>query len=215
MILAIDTSGQNLGLALLSEGDIINSILLKPGLRHGEIIQEEVDRFLDNSKVKFGDVGGMAVTLGPGSFTGLRIGMAAVKGYAYSLNIPISGISTLFAGSHYFSNIDQKVVVIVDARRDEFYFAKFDCSGDEPARLTDDTAGNLNQLQKSINDDTILFGPSHLAEQFVALDGQSRYHISDDFNLAEPTARWGERNIKSSDLLDLETATPVYVRAGF
>lgn len=215
MILAIDTSGKTLGLALCREDNIVSSRLLKTGLRHGEIIQRTIGEFLDDSDLHLTDLSGIAVTLGPGSFTGLRIGLAAAKGYAYGLDLPLTGISTLFAGSHNFTSIDSKVIVIIDARKDEYYYAEFDCSTEEPSRLTADAAGNITQLTKSVDNNTILFGPSHLQEHFVALNGQSGYYISDDFNLAIPTARWGERKIKQNELLDVSTAVPVYIRAGF
>ena len=82
MILAIDTSGQNLGLALAANGECVSSLLLKPGLKHGEILQNTIAEFIDKAGVDFDKLTAIASTLGPGSFTGLRIGLAAAKAYS-------------------------------------------------------------------------------------------------------------------------------------
>ena len=87
MVLGIDTSGENLGLALSNQGKLIASSLTKPGLRHGGIIQQMIDGFLKGSGLGFSDLTGISVTLGPGSFTGLRIGLAAVKSLSDTDNL--------------------------------------------------------------------------------------------------------------------------------
>lgn len=94
MVLGIDTSGENLGLAICQDGDIMFSSLSRPGLRHGEIIQKVTKDFLLKNRISFNDLSGVSVTIGPGSFTGLRIGLSAAKGYSYSLGIPLAGVST-------------------------------------------------------------------------------------------------------------------------
>jgi tRNA threonylcarbamoyladenosine biosynthesis protein TsaB len=215
MILGIDTSGKNLGLAVGCKEEIIASSLTRPGLRHGEILQERIDSFLTGEDISIRDLKGLSVTLGPGSFTGLRIGLAAVKGYSYALNIPLAGISTLHAGAGAYKNTAEKVAVIIDARRDEIYYAMFDCSKSTPQRLTPDNIGPVADLCKSIDGNTILFGPAHLSEHFVAQTGQSDYHISDNFNLAETAALIGEKKIAGNECLETATAVPVYLRCGF
>ena len=212
MILAIDTSGNRLGLALCSAGDLKASSLTETGLRHGEILQRAIGELLAAGAAGFENVTGISIVLGPGSFTGLRIGLAAGKAYAYKLNIPMTGISTLLAGAYRFKNVVDEIMVITDARRKEFYYAGFDCRGDEPVRLTRDLVGSMADLKKSMKDNTILFGPYHLQEQIVAEIGQCDYYIGDRFNLAEPAAIRGERNILSGDILDIASAVPVYLR---
>jgi tRNA threonylcarbamoyladenosine biosynthesis protein TsaB len=214
MILAIDTSGKNLGLALCHDGKIEASSLTRPGLKHGEILQDEIAGFLKKNDIAFGDLTGSSVTIGPGSFTGLRIGLAAAKGYAYALKIPLAGISTLLASAGHFKNISRPVMPVINARRQEFYYALFDCSGQVPKRLTPDAMGKLPESKESIKEDTIIFGSSELQEQLVAEFTCCDYHISDNFNLAGPAGLWGERKIIESDVLDLATAVPVYVRSG-
>lgn len=215
MILAIDTSGRNLGMALCLDKNIRASLLTSPGLRHGEILQQMIADFLKGAGVSFRQLTGISVTYGPGSFTGLRIGLAAARGYARVLGIPITGISTLYAGAHAFKNISKKIAVVIDARKNELYFACFDCSGSAPERLTDDIADGLSGLKRLIDHNTGIFGPSHLKEHFIAQMGQCDYHISDEFNLAEPAGIRGEEKIAAGDVLQESSAVPVYIRSGF
>jgi len=214
-MLGIDTSGVNLGLAVSRKGEIIASSLTKPGLRHGEILQKRIDSFLSDANISLAELRGVSVTLGPGSFTGLRIGLAAAKGYCYALNIPLAGISTLCAGAGAYTNTAEKIAVIIDARRDEIYYALFDCSGLTPRGLTPDCVGPMADLRDITDDSTILYGPGHLSEQFVAQMSQSDYHISDDYNLAESAASIGELKTADNENLETATAVPIYLRSGF
>jgi tRNA threonylcarbamoyladenosine biosynthesis protein TsaB len=215
MILALDTSGKSLGLALCGGDRTIVSRLSHPGLKHGEILQNEISDFLNEANAGFKNLTAIAVTLGPGSYTGLRIGLAAAKGYAYSMRLPLVGISTLKASAGQFSQISRKVLTIIDARRNELYFAQFDCNGDYPLNIIPDSIGQVEDVRKLIDDDTIVVCPSQIKEQIVAEKTFSDYHISDNLNLAEPAGLWARRMLQSGEILDAATATPVYLRSGF
>ncbi len=215
MILGIDTSGKNLGLAVCSQGKLTASSLSKPGLRHGEIVQKMIDGFLKEHDLCFDDLTGISVTLGPGSFTGLRIGLAAAKGYSYALHLPLTGVSTLLAESAAFSQFSQKVVVVVDARRNEYYSAAFDCSDDLSLRLTPDRVGPLSSLKELADDNVVVFGPSYLKELFDSEIGPGEYYNNDDFNLAIPASLYGERDIKNGRNTDIDPLVPIYLRSDF
>jgi tRNA threonylcarbamoyladenosine biosynthesis protein TsaB len=212
MILAIDTSGQNLGLALANQGRIVASLLLNPGLKHGEILQNCIAKFLNEAETKLSELSGLAVTMGPGSFTGLRIGLAAAKGYCYALNLPLAGLSTLEAGANAFANTPRPVVVIFDARRNEFYWATFNCSGDIPARLSGDSVGPMSDLKDLAKSGAIFFGPAALQNQFSEHLGVLDYRPNDDFNLAIPTTLYGEKDIQRNRALDRNEVVPIYIR---
>ena len=214
MILGIDTSGENLGLAVCNQGKLIASSLTKPGLRHGEIIQNMIDGFLKENNLCFNDLTGISATLGPGSFTGLRIGLAAAKGYSCALQIPLTGISTLLAGSAAFSHFTGKIVVIIDVRRKEYYWAAFDCSDNLSKRFTPDRVGPINSLKESAGADVVFFGPSHLKGIFDSEIEIGEYYNNDDFNLAIPASLYGEQDIKNSRNMDIDSLSPIYLRSG-
>jgi len=212
MILGIDTSGHNLGLALGHGGLIVAARLSKPGLKHGEILQENIAKFLETTGISLADLQGIAITLGPGSFTGLRIGLAAAKGYAHALDIPLAGISTLRAAAYAFKNYEKRVVVAYDAKRNEIYWNIFDCRGAEPQPLAADSIGPIQQLNSLISPDVIFFGPELLKEKISSLLGVEEYLSNDDFNLAAPAAIAGERDISQNQQLEKATVVPVYLR---
>lgn len=212
MILAIDTSGQNLGLALADERKCHHSTLLKPGLKHGEILQNTVSDFMKDSAINFEQLTAIAVTLGPGSFTGLRIGMAAAKAYSYALNIPLTGISTLESGAYAIKGSACPVIVLFDAKRNEIYWAAFDCSGETPSRLTSDTVGPIERLEELARNDSIFFGPRSLEGILKQYLGVADYRHNDDFNLAIPAAIRGEQDFKRRMYLERDELVPIYLR---
>jgi tRNA threonylcarbamoyladenosine biosynthesis protein TsaB len=212
MILAIDTSGQNLGLALAVNGECVSSLLLKPGLKHGEILQNTIAEFIDKAGVDFDKLTAIASTLGPGSFTGLRIGLAAAKAYSYALDIPLTGISTLESAAHTFKNVPKPVVVLFDAKRGELYWAAFDCSEINPIRLAPDTVGPVEQLETLVESEAIFFGPQLFEEPLKRKFGVTDYRPNDDFNLAIPAAICGERDLLRNMILERDELTPIYLR---
>jgi tRNA threonylcarbamoyladenosine biosynthesis protein TsaB len=215
MILGIDTSGKNLGFALSEHGKLMTSQLSRPGLRHGEILQTALIEFLTENNIGLASLSGIAAILGPGSFTGLRIGLAAAKGYCYSLGLPLAGISSLRAVAGLYPSKTDRLIVVADAGRKELYYAMFDCSQNTPVRLSPDSIGGLKQISELAGNECCVCGPGHLKEQIVSEIGLGDYYISDNFNLAEPAALIGEQKINDGECLELKTATPVYVRPNF
>jgi tRNA threonylcarbamoyladenosine biosynthesis protein TsaB len=212
MILAIDTSGQNLGLAIAANGKCGHSLLLKPGLKHGEILQNTIAEFIHKAGTEFDQLTAIAVTLGPGSFTGLRIGMAAAKAYSYALNVPLTGISTLEAAAYAVTGANKPVVVLFDAKRNEIYWAAFDCSQNIPVRLTPDAVGPIAPLNELADEEAIFFGPQAFEGIIKQRFGVSDYRENDDFNLAVPAALSGEQDLIRGLYLDRDELTPIYLR---
>lgn len=215
MILGIDTSGKNLGFSLGENGRIIASELSRPGLRHGEILQSALDEFLVKNNISLTTLAGISVILGPGSFTGLRIGLAAAKGYCYSLQLPLAGISSLRAVAALYPSEAGKLIVVADAGRKELYYAMFECGQNALARLGPDSIGGLKEISALAADKCHICGPGHLKERIMAGVELCDYYISDNFNLAEPAVLIGEQKLADGDYLELKTATPVYVRPNF
>ena len=215
MILGIDTSGKNLGLALCDEGRLIASSTICTDLRHGEILQLRLQKFLKANGLSFDSLTGISVTLGPGSYTGLRISLVAAKGYAYALAIPLLGISTLMAAASAYRNYPKQVCPMLDARRRELYRATFDCSRALPRRLSPDMVGGFGELAASQGEDLLIFGPAALEAQIMRNNSRCEYAINDDYNLAEGAARLGEIDISGGRRLDVATAVPSYIRRDF
>lgn len=121
--LAIDTAGPRLQLALHSS-DISDSLVEEIATGHAEILFERVQQLLDRHQLSYEDLTRLAVTTGPGSFTGLRIGLSAARGLALALKLPLIGVPTLFAMSLSQSQA-AAFSIVCDARRGEAYVQKF------------------------------------------------------------------------------------------
>ncbi len=136
LTLAIDTAAPRLQLALaLPDGrtDVLVEDIAKG---HAEILFERIAALLARNGVLYPDLERIAVTTGPGSFTGLRIGLSAARGLGLARNIPVLGIPSLLARS-LSGEMEKPVIVLLDARRDEAYIQTFVGPGmpDGPARL--------------------------------------------------------------------------------
>ena len=105
---------------------------------HAEIILPLVDSVLRRAGIELSDVAGIAVSIGPGSFTGVRIGLSTVKGLAYGTGMPAVGISTLQAIAARVAGFEGRVCPILDARKGEVYAAVFRIHGSQLERLTQD-----------------------------------------------------------------------------
>lgn len=148
-ILAIDTAGRTAAVAVLRDDTLLYECNANTGLTHSETLLPMVDAALKACGLRCKDIDLFGVTAGPGSFTGLRIGLSAVKGMAFDRNVPCAGVSTLEALACGMSG-EGTVVGALDARRGQVYWAGFDLASHE--RLTPDTAAPVETLEKFVAD---------------------------------------------------------------
>lgn len=127
--LSIDTSSVNCAVHLLPHDGPFYEITNTIGRGHAECLVGMIDHALNECDLSPRDISKIAVTIGPGSFTGVRVGLAAARGYALALNIPVVGMSTLKALSRKNTK-GGPTLVILDAKRDQFYAELFDDAGD-------------------------------------------------------------------------------------
>jgi len=140
-LLAIDTAAPRLQLAVLSADDRLETLVEDMPTGQAERLFPALAELLHRAGVTYPDLTRIAVTTGPGSFTGLRIGLSAARGLGLALNIPVLGIPSLFALS-LVAQCDA-IAVLLDARRDEAYFQIFSGPGipvGQPALLPMDEA---------------------------------------------------------------------------
>ena len=120
--LAIDTANENIAIALLNGTQVLAEINQGMPRGQGEALVPMIQEMLNKAGIKPVDVHQLAVTLGPGSFTGVRIGMATARGMALALNIPVFGTTTLEAGAFQTTG---KVLSVLDTKRGDFYTQLF------------------------------------------------------------------------------------------
>ncbi|MBS4912722.1 MAG: tRNA (adenosine(37)-N6)-threonylcarbamoyltransferase complex dimerization subunit type 1 TsaB [Veillonella sp.] len=137
MYLGIETSSAASSVALLNEQGIYNELTVQAGLTHSEQLVPNIDLLLKQSNVTKADLKGVAVSIGPGSFTGLRIGMGTAKALAYALRIPLVGVMTMDAMARNFYNVQGVVSIMIDAQKKQVYEARYSWKEGQLVALSD------------------------------------------------------------------------------
>ena len=139
-ILALETSAKSVSTAVVENSAPLAYAYQCTGLTHSRTLMPMVDAMRNNAELTLGDMDAGAVAAGPGSFTGLRIGIAAVKGLAWAADKPCFGVSTLEAMAQNLAHMDGLLVCAMDARRNQVYNALFEAKNGVLPRLTPDRA---------------------------------------------------------------------------
>lgn len=145
-ILAVDSSAKTASVAVVDGNTLVSECFVNAGLTHSRTLMPMVDNALAQADMKIGDIDAFCVNAGPGSFTGIRIGVAAVKGLALCEDKPCAGISTLEAAAYNFADENCVVCVSMDARCNQVYTALFRCENSEVIRLCEDKAVSIDCL---------------------------------------------------------------------
>ena len=145
-ILAIDSSAKAASVCIANEEKIIGEFFINTSLTHSQTLMPMTEQLLKNTEMTIGEVDAIAVNAGPGSFTGVRIGVAAAKGLAFPKNLPCVSVSTLESMAYNLLGTDCLVCAVMDARCSQVYNAMFRIKGETVERLTDDRALSLSDL---------------------------------------------------------------------
>lgn len=146
--LAIDSSAKTASAAVMKDGIIISSNFVNAGLTHSETLLPLIKNTVDKCNIKISDIDCFSVCNGPGSFTGIRIGVATVKGLAFESNKMCCGVSTLEAIAYNFADCSNRIVcAVMDARRNQFYNALFKIENSKVIRLCEDRAIAFEDLR--------------------------------------------------------------------
>lgn len=216
-ILAIDTSGPVAGCAVMVDGRIVHSIALCHGLTHSESIMPAVEDCMQASNLSCADVDVFAAVAGPGSFTGVRIGVCAAKGLAHAVNRPCVAIHALEALAMNFYGFDGLICPILDARRSQVYCALFDAKDGFPKRVADDDAVALDELLERLPADRrILFAGDGLAvhaNRILERLGDRALIAPANLRDLRPDAVCALAERRRADWVDARELRPVYLRA--
>ncbi|MDX9745855.1 MAG: tRNA (adenosine(37)-N6)-threonylcarbamoyltransferase complex dimerization subunit type 1 TsaB [Syntrophales bacterium] len=163
--LAIDTSGKSAGIAVLLDNGIMYETYLNTGQNHSLVLLPEIDKALNTLKLTLNDFDLFVATAGPGSFTGLRIGLSTLKGFALSLKKPLIGVSTLEALAHNICVENLLICPVMNGPMDEIYTALY---------RHHDTEGCAPILEDHVTSIPALIG--HIREPVLFIgDGASRW----------------------------------------
>lgn len=216
--LAIDTSGKAAGIAILSDSHTLYEIYINTGLNHSLVLLPELNKALNTLKLELKDLDLYVTTTGPGSFTGLRIGLSTLKGFAVSQNKPLVGVSTLEALAHNIYAKDVLICPILNGPMEEIYTALYrynDKAGYEV--VINDLITDIPTLVKHINSPVIFLGEGAMRWQGVLrelLPDYARF-APETLNIcrASVIASIGLEKYRKHETQDMVSLIPTYLRA--
>lgn len=212
LILNIETATRNCSVALGKDGEpIIIKEIAGEGYMHAEKLHLFIDEAIKEAGYKFNDIEAVAVSMGPGSYTGLRIGVSAAKGLCYALQLPLIAIDTLEVLARKISvNAGEVIVPLIDARRMEVYMAAFD---HKYHKLKQTTAEIITENSMVGVKEVIHFTGDGAAKCKALLTG-AKYIYHDDalFPSATEMCAIAEAKNKIGDTVDVAYFEPFYLK---
>ncbi len=230
-VIGIDTASGPASVALVEDGLLLSEkteLHCEPTgdeIRRGskgnraETLLPLIDLLFESTGISLQDIAGFALSIGPGSFTGLRIGLSTVKGLAYGGQVPVVGVSTLLAYAARTTDYEGLICVLLDARKNQVYTAVFRKTADNIDRLTEDavtSAANVVAMVRRfqggspclfVGDGAIVYKPLLLESPGGWLPETTNYPT-----VAAAVAHLGEDRFRSNRVDDLGVLTPVYIR---
>lgn len=219
VILGVDTSAVAAGAAIIKDGKLISETYINTGLTHSQTMLTLIDSALNAVDMSIDDVDAFAVSSGPGSFTGIRIGVSTVKGLCFAKNKPCFAVSTLEALANC-ADIDGFIICpVMDARCMQVYTALFEKTDGEIKRVTEDAPKTLEELSEElqkINKKILLIGDgADISYKFLAEKGLDVRKFSEIFKFqhASGVAITAYRNYnRGEEAVSADNLVPSYLR---
>ncbi len=211
IILAVESSAGPASAAIVRDGEVLASEFLNTNLTHSETLLPLVEKALKKAGLTLSDIDRFAVSSGPGSFTGLRIGIALIKGLATPENTPTAAVSTLLSMAANHKDTNCLLCCVMDARCNQVYNALFRIHNNEIERLTPDRALMCEELARELkekykDENIIVMGDGYKVFMPYAKDLASASSEDKIYQNAVGVALMAQ-NFESPDKL-----TPVYLR---
>ncbi len=223
-ILGIDTSTPIGSVALIDDENIVAEHTLNIVQAHSSRLMTAIDTVLKWGEITPHELDGCAVGIGPGSFTGIRIGVATAKSLCYAVDKPIVGVSTLEAIAYNLRWTDGVICPILDARRSEIYGSIFQ-GGEKWQRLTDDLCLSVDAFLDELDSHHISSNatPIFVGDGLATYGDVIREKLDETLSYADPIfnvprgstiAKLGAQRLKQGDTDSYWTLVPNYVRIG-
>ena len=215
-ILALDTATDSCSVAATEDGRVAAELTIRKNQTHSRHLMELVDSVLQIAGFGAADLDGLAVSIGPGSFTGLRIGISTIKGLAHALDKPVVGVSTLEALARQCSQTSFLICPMLDARKGEVYTATYRFDADELVQQTTARAMQPEALTDHIKSPCLFIGTgARLYRQtIVAAAGNLAHFVSGGQNTirASRVAFLSMPRFEAKDTDEIANLIPHYIR---
>lgn len=217
-ILAFETSAKSAAVAIVQNGALLGEYFQNSGQTHSRTLMQMAEDLLKNCDITAADIDAVACAAGPGSFTGVRIGMAAAKGFAWGREVPLIGVSTLEAMVRGIACADGVYCAAMDARRSQVYTATFECCDGKLTRLTQDAAISIEELGsilEMIEKDKFLVGDGAALCYNTLSEMQSSLHLMPEhlrMQRAAGVALLAWDRIQNGQVIPAQEVVPNYLR---
>ncbi len=219
MLLAVDTSTTQIGIALYDGTQVIGEMLWHGKLRHTTSLAPSVADLLERTNTQMDAIEALAIALGPGSFTSLRVGLAFVKGLALARRVPLIGIRTLdmLAAAQPVSAPDLGLVAVLQAGRGRLAVARYHApDGQMWQPAGEPTVMRIDELMESIHSPTLVCGELS-ADERKALADADRVQLGSPTQCTRRPAFLAElawKRYQANDTDDAASLAPIYVHVG-
>ncbi len=216
-ILALDTSTKNLAIAILKNGTEKSRVNYARQMKHAKNIVRSCDRALKDSGIAFCDIDCIACGIGPGSYTGLRIGHAFVKGLAVSRTTKIYPFSSLELVAYNIQKRHRKIAVVLDARREKFYFSLYEKNDTSLTVLRQDSIVSVEEIRAYLaqHKDVAITGDALLkySDIFLSLVNDESFLYKEKYWYVRAEQMHNVLHAKNIDqTVSLEKLIPAYLR---
>lgn len=205
-LLHIDTSNQPLSVAITEGNEVLAEFNSGMRINHSITMMSQIESLLEYTKLEMKDIEGIVVAKGPGSYTGLRIGVTAAKTLAYTLNIPLYAVSSLAAIAATVRMHEFLLVPVIDARRNHVYAGIYRYKGVKLELVEDDTYISVDDLNQKLKE-------QHLPYLFIGMDAEKlAEQLKGPSYYCIPRSAEMRRLINESSLVNAHTFEPTYLR---
>jgi tRNA threonylcarbamoyladenosine biosynthesis protein TsaB len=211
----VDTSTSVVGIAIVEDDQLIVEYTLNLHEMHSAKLLSSINDAMNRAEMKIFDIDGFAVSIGPGSFTGLRVGIATVKGLSYATQKPMLAVPTLEALAHTLRYSDRLICPLLDARKNEVYGAIYS-GGGKIERKSDYLCVKIEQIINMIDQLTIFLGEGAHRYKAEIISGLGDKAIIADQLMSLPrganVAILGLEKLRRNEVEDAFSLKPLYVR---
>ena len=215
-ILALDTATSSCSVAATDDGTLSAELTIQKNQTHSKHLMELIHSVLEIAGFGVGDLDGLAVTIGPGSFTGLRIGISTVKGLAHALGKPAVGVSTLKALARQCGPTPYLICPLLDARKGEVYAATYRFDRDRLVPKTSERAMRPEAVIEGIQSPCVFIGNGArlYRQRIVAAVGSLAHFVSEGQNMirASSVAFLSMPRFGANDTDEITALAPHYIR---
>jgi tRNA threonylcarbamoyladenosine biosynthesis protein TsaB len=217
LILGIETATEQVGVAIGGHEGVLASAHCARGRRHAENLAPAIEFICGQADTELGDIGLVAVDVGPGLFTGLRVGVATAKSIAFALRVPMIGVSSLDLLAFPLRFTQRLIVAAVDARRGEIYHATYRQVPGGVQRITEAQLGTADDLASDLlaaGDEVLLVGDGarRYREVFDGLARVEHAEVGNPFPSASSLVQLAHPQALREDFDQPDSIMPLYLR---